>query len=32
VIVENAQLAGILGDGKLVPRKIDPLMLRRPAS
>jgi dihydropyrimidinase len=32
VIVENGKLAGSLGDGKLVPRKIDPMMLRRPAS
>jgi len=32
VIVEDGKLAGNLGDGKLVPRKIDPVMLRRPAS
>jgi dihydropyrimidinase len=32
VIVENGQLSGKLGDGHLVPRKIDPVVLRRPAS
>jgi hypothetical protein len=32
VIVENGQLLGKLGDGQLVPRKIDPVVLRRPAS
>ena len=32
VIVENGQLFGKLGDGHLVPRKIDPVVLRRPAS
>jgi dihydropyrimidinase len=32
VIVENGQLLGELGDGELVPRKIDPVVLRRPAS
>jgi hypothetical protein len=32
VIVENGQLAGKLGDGQLIPRKIDPVVLRRPAS
>ena len=32
VIVEDGRLAGQLGDGRLVPRKIDPMMLRRPAS
>jgi dihydropyrimidinase len=32
VIVENGRLAGKLGDGRLVARKIDPVVLRRPAS
>ena len=32
IIVENGQLSGKLGDGHLVPRKIDPVVLRRPAS
>ena len=32
VLVENGQMLGRLGDGRLVPRKIDPLILRRPAS
>ncbi|MGH8012653.1 MAG: amidohydrolase family protein, partial [Candidatus Binataceae bacterium] len=32
VIVENGKMAGQIGDGKLVSRKIDPVMLRRPAS
>jgi dihydropyrimidinase len=32
VIVENGQLSGTLGEGRLVPRKIDPVVLRRPAS
>jgi dihydropyrimidinase len=32
VIVENGRLAGSVGDGKLIPRKIDPVILRRPAS
>jgi len=32
VIVENGKMAGKLGQGKLVPRKIDPVILRRPAS
>ena len=31
VIVENGELKGALGDGQLVERKIDPVMLRRPA-
>ncbi|HTT75568.1 MAG TPA: amidohydrolase family protein [Candidatus Binataceae bacterium] len=31
-IVEDGQLLGTLGDGRLVPRKIDPVVLRRPAS
>ncbi|MGH7841820.1 MAG: dihydroorotase [Steroidobacteraceae bacterium] len=30
-IVEGGRLVGALGDGRLVPRKIDPLILRRPA-
>jgi dihydropyrimidinase len=32
VLVDNGQMMGKVGDGKLVPRKIDPIMLRRPAS
>ncbi|MGH8012205.1 MAG: amidohydrolase family protein, partial [Candidatus Binataceae bacterium] len=32
VIVENGQLFGKLGEGQLIPRKIDPVVLRRPAS
>jgi hypothetical protein len=32
VIVENGKLLGKLGDGQLVPRKVDPVILRRPAS
>ena len=32
VIVENGKMLGQLGEGKPVPRKIDPLILRRPAS
>lgn len=32
VIVENGRLMGRLGDGRLVSRKIDPVILRRPAS
>jgi dihydropyrimidinase len=32
VIVEDGKMAGKLGQGKLVPRKIDPVILRRPAS
>ena len=32
VIVENGRMAGKLGQGKLIPRKIDPVVLRRPAS
>jgi dihydropyrimidinase len=31
VIVERGTLHGRLADGRLVPRKIDPVMLRRPA-
>jgi len=31
VIVANGKMLGQLGDGKLIPRKIDPLILRRPA-
>jgi hypothetical protein len=31
-IVEDGKLLGNLGDGRLVPRKIDPVVLRRPAS
>jgi dihydropyrimidinase len=30
VIVERGRLLGTLADGRLVPRKIDPVMLRRP--
>ena len=30
VIVERGLLHGALADGRLVPRKIDPVMLRRP--
>ena len=32
VIVENGELSGRLGDGQLIPRKIDPVVLRPPAS
>jgi dihydropyrimidinase len=32
VIVENGRMAGQLSDGLLVPRRIDPVILRRPAS
>jgi hypothetical protein len=32
LIVENGRMAGRLGDGKLIQRKIDPVILRRPAS
>ncbi|MGH7987497.1 MAG: amidohydrolase family protein [Candidatus Binataceae bacterium] len=32
VIVENGQLLGKLGEGQLITRKIDPVVLRRPAS
>ena len=32
VIVENGRLLGKLGDGHLMTRKIDPVVLRRPAS
>jgi dihydropyrimidinase len=31
VIVEDSRLVGSVGDGKLIPRKIDPVILRRPA-
>jgi len=31
-IVEDGRLAGTLNDGQLVPRRIDPAMLRRPAA
>jgi hypothetical protein len=31
VIVERGRLHGSLADGHLVTRKIDPVMLRRPA-
>jgi dihydropyrimidinase len=31
VIVENGRLAGQVGDGQLIPRKVDPVVLRRPA-
>ena len=31
VIVEGSRLVGSVGDGKLIPRKIDPMILRRPA-
>jgi dihydropyrimidinase len=31
VISEKGELRGKLGDGQLIPRKIDPVMLRRPA-
>ena len=31
-IVEDGRLTGALGDGRLIPRKIDPVILRRPAS
>ena len=32
VIVENGKLLGSLDHGRLVPRRIDPAMLRRPAA
>jgi len=32
VVVENGKMTGRLGDGKLIARKIDPVILRRPAS
>jgi dihydropyrimidinase len=32
VLVEEGRLLGKLGGGKVVPRKIDPVVLRRPAS
>jgi dihydropyrimidinase len=31
-IVEHGQMTGTLADGQLIPRKIDPMILRRPAS
>ena len=31
VIVEDGRMVGQLGDGRLIARKIDPVMLRRPA-
>ena len=31
VMVANGQLLGSPGDGQLIPRKIDPRVLRRPA-
>jgi hypothetical protein len=31
-MVEDGRLAGNLADGQLIPRKIDRVMLRRPAS
>ncbi|HXD89688.1 MAG TPA: amidohydrolase family protein [Candidatus Binataceae bacterium] len=31
-IVEDGRWTGAIGDGRLIPRKIDPLVLRRPAS
>jgi dihydropyrimidinase len=31
-MVEDGQMRGSLGSGQLIPRKIDPVMLRRPAS
>jgi len=31
VISEKGELRGKMGDGQLIPRKIDPVMLRRPA-
>ena len=32
VLSEKGELRGKLGDGQLIPRKIDPVMLRRPAA
>jgi dihydropyrimidinase len=32
VIVENGRMTGKMGEGRLLARKIDPVMLRRPAS
>jgi dihydropyrimidinase len=32
VIVENGRMMGDLGSGRVIPRKIDPVVLRRPAS
>jgi dihydropyrimidinase len=32
VLVENGRMVGQLGGGRVVPRKIDPVILRRPAS
>jgi dihydropyrimidinase len=31
-IVEDGRWTGAIGDGRLIPRKIDPVVLRRPAS
>jgi hypothetical protein len=31
IMVEGSQLIGQLGDGQLIPRKIDPTVLNRPA-
>jgi dihydropyrimidinase len=31
-IVEDGRWTGAIGDGRLIPRKIDPIVLRRPAS
>ena len=31
IMVEGGQLIGKLGDGQLIPRKIDPTVLNRPA-
>jgi len=31
IMVEGGQLVGQLGDGQLIPRKIDPTVLNRPA-
>jgi dihydropyrimidinase len=32
IIAENGYLRGKLGDGQLIPRRIDPVVLRRPAA
>jgi hypothetical protein len=32
VLVRDGKMLGQLGQGKLIPRKIDPIILRRPAS
>ena len=32
VVVEKGKMLGRLEDGKLITRKIDPVILRRPAS